>query len=358
MMPTELLEITLVDTWLHIPLFDPTQRWQFFATLSLVNHQFRAGALWVVTRHVRVLGNCSMDLAAYASIGRQHLALNPSSKAGSPHTCNEYRAILYQPSTVELDITFASFCFQQDRDMWLKDDVQPGRPDDEHKVFFDATALPDEPGFVYPLSDPVRAEEYKNWLSRRRRDRLSGWFAEFLDVVPDCRACIIISTVNDVESFTMSRYAMILESLWWWKSLATIGFRAVPGLEREQDLHFLVELMRGTTPCLPPLPSVTSVGISWIPRCRCLKSRGDMNAHMPECMTRRMLLPFVNLRHLRIEIERPEEVFPCVVTSELLAKVDLPTSFCCLVVEPVKGELRFTQQHPSRNCCPTAAVCR
>ena len=298
-MPTELIEHIIRDTWLDTSLFDPLERWKLFATLSLVDRRVRQVALRVVTRHVKVLGHCSMDIAAYSSIGRQQLVLGHTVVPFGAY--NTFLKTLYQPSTIELDITYAChWVNQRRRNKWLEDSISPGRPDDESRGLFDVVASPDALGFSYPIrDDDVRERRYQDWLSRRCRGSLSGWFAELLAVVPDCKTCVV-SVDEGLETFTMSSYAALLESLWWWKSLAKIHFRAVPGLGERRNMDFLtdmVERMHGLMPCLPALPSVSSVSMANYPICECKNSA----THDPECVTRRMLLPFPNLRQLRIE---------------------------------------------------------
>ncbi|KAI8974510.1 hypothetical protein BD414DRAFT_497894 [Trametes punicea] len=306
-LPAELVGEILLEAWLAVPMFDPLKRWALFSKLCLVNHTFRELAIWLAIRHVRVLGHCSMDVLAYRSIGKQYLALHlsarpPESPGSGPE--DTLKAV-FQYSTVQLDITYATYWAWRDRDKWLKDDVDPGRPDDVYGIHFDLFASPFGE-YTYPY--PERREaEYLDWLSRRRRDRLSGWFADLLGAVPDC-AEVVVSADERVERFTVAAYSTLLESLWWWKSLASVHLLIVPG-----PPSFFAEMTgttRGPSPPLPALASVKQLRLSKYPACSC-KSPYLRETHLPDCISRRMLLPFPGLRTLLLDTkpEPPEDVF-------------------------------------------------
>ncbi|KAJ8472751.1 hypothetical protein ONZ51_g8307 [Trametes cubensis] len=260
LVPAELLEQILLEAWLEIPLQSPVDRWAFFANLSLVNRRFRNLVLWIATRHVRVICHSSMDIYAYRSIGLQHLSLNGDVSADPDASL----AALFQRSKVYMDITYAKRWMYQNRDRWLLDDVSPGRPDD---------ALPPVVDGLNLLHDHVEQEEpfperreteYLEWLRRRRRDRLSGWFADLLEAVPDCTAVEISAADDDaIETLSVKTYGILLESLWWWPSLSALHLSAVPG-----QASFPAEMSGytlGPRPVLPSLPSVKTVRLSRYP---------------------------------------------------------------------------------------------
>ncbi|KAI0372699.1 hypothetical protein BV20DRAFT_1119694 [Pilatotrama ljubarskyi] len=294
-LPPELLGKIILETWLDIPLFDPLHRWELFSRLSLVSHRFRDLALWSSTRHVRILAHSSMDVAAYRSIGRQCLATtqhHPQATLAS----HGFLDSLFRYSTVHLDVTYATYWSWRDRDRWLKDDISPGRPDDVYGVHFDLFAGPFGE-YTYP--HPERREsEYAAWLTRRQRDRLSGWFADLLDVVPAC-AAVVIEADERIEPFGVRAYSTLLEALWWWTSLESVHMRVVPGLP-----SFSAEMtgsMGGPSPPLPPLASVRRVWLERHPACTCHKRTELGDGHLEECIIRRMLLPFPELRRLGLQ---------------------------------------------------------
>lgn len=299
MVPTELVQQILLATWRETSVFAPSERWMLFKVWWKVSTQFRASALWVVTHHVKILGGSSTDLEAYAWIGRHLFKLTGAQRTpGAYSGCLED---LYGRSTVELDVTYAC-CWvrQKRRSKWLEDSIFPHRPDNPLALLLKT------PGFPLPRAFHMREREYQEWFSLRRRDRLSGWFANLLEVIPDCTACII-SADHAVEPFRVSGYVAVLESICWWKSLKRVHFCDLPGLGKPDWTMDLVGEMHGEMPCLPPLPSVTSVSMAYYPFCDCEKrDEGDM--HGPTCITQRMLLPFVNLQHLRIDTSSPDDV--------------------------------------------------
>ena len=69
-----------------------------------------------------------MDVAAYRSIGQQCLSLYPDAPHADPE---QPLKTVFQSSTVHLDVTYVTHTVWKNRDLWLKDDVSPGRPDDE-----------------------------------------------------------------------------------------------------------------------------------------------------------------------------------------------------------------------------------
>ncbi|KAI9063890.1 hypothetical protein FKP32DRAFT_1592128 [Trametes sanguinea] len=300
-LPVEILSGILQEAWLDVPLFDALGRWALFARLSLVSHAFREMILWIAIRQVRVLGHCSMDLLAYRSIGRQYLAMHPPAPASEGAALD----LLFKHSTVHLDVTYATYWVCRDRDRWLKDDITPGRPDDVHGILFDLFAGPfGESSYPFPER---REPEYLDWLSRRRRERLSGWFADLLRAVPDCAAAAVDAD-EKIEPFSAAAYATLLESLWWWRSLRGVHLRVVPG-----PPSFFAEMAGktgGPCPLFPALPSVRRVRLSRFPSCTC-KPIFLGNAHQAQCIVSRMLLPFPNLQTLRVDTspDHPEDVF-------------------------------------------------
>ncbi|KAL1943066.1 hypothetical protein VTO73DRAFT_4737 [Trametes versicolor] len=294
-LPTELLEEIFVEAWLAIPLFDSIDRWFLFSTLSLVNHQFRLLALWVSTRHVRVLSHCSTDVAAYRSIGQQYLALQQAPR-GVPSSQADQEELLkrmFQHSTVHLDVTYAAHTAWNMPDLWLKDDISPGGPDDypDLRVKYDGDAsLFGE--YIYPK--PVdRSDAYSSWLARRRRDRLSGWFAALLAAVPDCAALVLEAQPNN-KLFGITAYSRLLEAVWWWKSLAAVHFLFMP--ENTDVDEQMGGMSRGPGAFLPPLVGVRRVWLDCELRCTCWQDRTPVVMHAEDCIMRRLLEPFRGLR--------------------------------------------------------------
>lgn len=305
-LPTELVGEIILHAWFTLPLFDPIARWSLFSRLSLVNRRFRGLALWVTTRHVRVLSHCSMDVAAYTSIGQQSLALHHrhAETTTPPASPEQLLESVFGNSTVYLDATYASYVAWHDGDRWLKDAVSPGRPDEVYGVHFDLFAGPFGQ-YTYP--HPERREpEYREWLTRRKRDRLSGWFAELLAAVPSC-AAVVVDADEEIEPLSAVAYAALLEAFWWWRSLERVSWRVVPG-----HPSFLAEMAgtsRGPCPPLPELKSVRRVWMSRYPRCTC---RRVLEApHDETCSVRRMLLPYPGARcvHIGEKFGRVEEIF-------------------------------------------------
>ncbi|KAI0657968.1 hypothetical protein C8Q70DRAFT_251948 [Cubamyces menziesii] len=298
LVPAELLEQILLEAWLEIPLQSPVDRWAFFANLSLVNRRFRNLVLWIATRHVRVICHSSMDIYAYRSIGLQHLSLNGDVSADPDASL----AALFQRSKVYMDITYAKRWMYQNRDRWLLDDVSPGRPDDALPPVVDGlNLLHDHVEQEEPI--PERREtEYLEWLRRRRRDRLSGWFADLLAAVPDCTAVEISAADDDaIETLSVKTYGILLESLWWWPSLSALHLSAVPG-----QASFPAEMsgyMFGPRPVLPSLPPVKTVRLSKYPDCSCRRSYFAVNEGRCSagCVRRRILQPFPNLKTLYLD---------------------------------------------------------
>ncbi|KAI0629124.1 hypothetical protein C8Q77DRAFT_306813 [Trametes polyzona] len=293
-LPTEVLGDILLRAWLEIPLFDPLHRWGFFSRLSLVNRRFRELAIWMATRHVRVLSQCSMDVAAYRSIGQQCLSLYPDAPHADPE---QPLKTVFQSSTVHLDVTYVTYTVWKNRDLWLKDDISPGRPDDEYGVHYDQLGLVNDE-YTYPYPER-RAPEYRQWLARRRRDRLSGWFAGLLAAVPDC-AEVVISAEESIAPLCLPGFAALLEALWWWPSLERVRWGVVLGLagvERETESKG-----SGGFPTLPELMGVKSVWLGGRPPCTCLGKFVGMShkevTHTEVCTARRMLEPFPQLQTL------------------------------------------------------------
>ncbi|KAI0794055.1 hypothetical protein C8Q74DRAFT_1365581 [Fomes fomentarius] len=297
MVPTELVQQILLATWRDTSVFAPSERWKLVKVWWSVSTQFQASAFWVVTHHVKILGGSSTDLDAYAWIGRQLFELSRAQR--TPEAYNGFLEDLYGRSTVELDITYAC-CWvrQKRRGKWLEDSIFPHRPDNPFALL--------KTRFFLPRAYKMREQEYQEWFSLRQRDRLSGWFANLLEVIPDCTACII-SADHVVEPFTVSGYVAVLESICWWKSLKRVHFCDLPGLGKPDWTVDVVGEMHGEMPCLPPLPSVTSVSMAYYPFCDCEKREG-WDTHGPTCITQRMLLPFVNLEHLRIDTSSLDDV--------------------------------------------------
>ncbi|KAI0644228.1 hypothetical protein C8Q79DRAFT_134925 [Trametes meyenii] len=297
-LPSELCEEILLTVWLNIPLFSPTRRWGLFANLSLVSRNFRQYALWMATRHVRALAHCSMDIDAYRSIGRQCLALR------NPDANEDEKTFVDAPfgaSTVHLDITYAIYWALRDRDRWLKDDISPGRPDDVHGIRFNLFDGPiDAAEYSYPF--PERREpEYLDWLARRRRDALSGWFADLLSAVPECTTAVISTDRFLSEPFCPLTYSMVLEALWWWKTLEYVDLRVVP--ESPSFFARMSGMAGGPLPPLPALPSVKRVRMSKCTSCTC--SAFHDSTCREDCMTQRMLVPFPGLRVVEVDV-RPQ----------------------------------------------------
>ncbi|OJT02893.1 hypothetical protein TRAPUB_6563 [Trametes pubescens] len=299
-LPTELLEEIFLAAWLSIPLFDSTDRWFLFSKLSLVNHRFRALALWVATRHVRVLSQSSTDIAAYRSIGQQYLALQQVPRRIPCPQADEESLLkgVFQHSTVHLDVTFALHTTWNAPDLWLKDDIWPGRPDDDPEIRVRYDAMASSFGDYHYPEPEKREEVYRSWLARRQRDRLSGWFATLLAAVPDCAALVLDSHPD--EPFGITAYAGLLEAFWWWTSLAAVHFRVVPGYadwaEEMGGMH------RGPLPPLLALAAVRRVRLDARPGCTCRRpgvadaSTVTARVHAEECTMRRMLEPFPGLR--------------------------------------------------------------
>ncbi|OSD02928.1 hypothetical protein PYCCODRAFT_1477236 [Trametes coccinea BRFM310] len=300
-LPIEIISGILQEAWLDVPLFDALGRWELFSRLSLVNRTFREMILWIAIRQVRVLGHCSTDVRAYRSIGHQYLALHPP----VPLSEAEALSLLFKHSTVHLDFTYATYWVCRERDRWLKDDITPGRPDDVHGIIFDLFAGTFGES-TYPF--PERREpEYLDWLSRRRRDKLSGWFADLLGAVPDC-AAVVVEADEKIEPFTAAAYATLLESLWWWPALRSVHLLVVPG-----PPSFYAEMTGktgGPCPLFPALPAVQRVRLSRFPSCTC-KPIFLGTAHQAQCIVSRMLLPFPGLQTLRVDTrpDHPEDVF-------------------------------------------------
>ncbi|KAI0350715.1 hypothetical protein OH77DRAFT_1055472 [Trametes cingulata] len=333
-LPPELLGEIALEAWLDIPLFDPLDRWELFSSLSLVSRRFRDLVLWVATRHVRVLAHCSMDVVAYHNIGQQCLAATNSRHASREEQCLDG---LFRHSTVHLDVTYVAYWSWRDRDQWLKDDVSPGRPDDEYTVQFDFFAGPFGE-FTHP--DPERREsEYLAWLARRRRDRLSGWFAELLDAVPDC-AAVVTEADERIEPFGVRAYATVLEALWWWKSLEIVHLRVAPGAP-----HFSAEVTGtagGSCPPLPPLAFVRTVRMARYPTCSCKGSEVE-NGHLQECNIRRILSPFPALRRLHLQGKpKNTEGIEIVPDVEVVQEAATPEEEDDMLAEDADAITRFT----------------
>lgn len=296
----ELVEDILLEAWLSISLFAPLDRWRFFSSLSLVSRGFRDFALWVSTRHVRLLSHSSMDVAAYRSIGQQCIALqqHPSSAnsgAASPADQEKLLRDVFKHTTVHLDVTYESYTSWYHRDRWLEDHTCPLRPDDRYGVQFDFFASPFGE-YTYPYPER-RAPEYRAWLASRRRDCLSGWFADVLAAIPDCAAVMIEG--DPVELLGVAAYSTLLEALWWWGSLEEVRFAsAVPG-PASFGAAVMGSTNRGPLPPFPELASVRRVWLAHCPRCTCRRTREE-DPHAEECITRRMLEPFPGLQSLRI----------------------------------------------------------
>ncbi|KAI0816969.1 hypothetical protein BC628DRAFT_1424131 [Trametes gibbosa] len=294
-LPTELLAEILLSSWLDIRLFDPIGRWDLFSRLSLVNRRFRGLALWMATRHVRVLGHCSMDVAAYTSIGRQSLSLRNGHSASAPtsQASAEQLKSIFKNSRVFLDASYVSYTAWYDGDRWLKDNISPGRPDEIYGVHFDALAGPFG-NYTYP--HPERREpEYRKWLQRRKRDCLSGWFADLLAAIPDCTV-VIVSADETIEPLSAVAYAALLEAFWWWRSVERMCWRTVPS-----SPSFLAEMAGtrwGPNPPLPELPGVRQVWMRGYPWCTCRK--GLSTVHKETCMIRLVLMPFPGVKLVRI----------------------------------------------------------
>ncbi|KAI0666810.1 hypothetical protein C8Q78DRAFT_1057123 [Trametes maxima] len=321
-LPTELCEEILLMAWLDVPLFAPTHRWALFRNVSLVSRRLRQCALWVATRHVRVLAHCSMDIDAYRSIARQCLSL----RAGENE--KTFLDAPFSTSTVHLDVTYVTYWAINGRDRWLKDDITPGRPDDVYGVVFELYPGPfDAAEYSYPY--PERREpEYLAWLDRRRRDTLSGWFADLLSAVPECTTAIISVDGFVSNSFCPLSYSMVLEALWWWKTLELVDFRVAA---RGPDfMTYISGRAGGPEPPLPALPSVRRVRMYKCPSCTCTTSRNhSAEGHDEECLTRRMLLPFPGLRELEIDLAPPRDLEIFVVPPHVevvVGTTDVPTA--------------------------------
>ncbi|KAI0334563.1 hypothetical protein GY45DRAFT_1116936 [Cubamyces sp. BRFM 1775] len=301
--PAEVIEQILLEAWLDIPLQSPLDRWAFFANLSLVSRKYRSLALWIATRHVRVLCHSSMDIDAYHNIGQRQLSWDGDALAGQDRGTS--LAALFQRSTVYLDITYAKRWMYLGRDRWLRDDVSPGRPDDALPPVFDGLHLlhdPEGPEREEPIPE-WRVQGYLEWLRRRRRDRLSGWFAELLDVVPDCVAVEISAADEDViDALNVKTYGTLLESLWWWPSLSSLCLSVLP--RRFSFKTWASGSAQGPQPVLPSLPSVKAVRLSKYPRCSCDQSslaKDDGGGHPSSCIMQRVLQPYPHLRTLYLD---------------------------------------------------------
>ncbi|KAH9888982.1 hypothetical protein C8Q73DRAFT_174355 [Cubamyces lactineus] len=336
LLPAEVLERILLEAWLDIPLQSPVDRWTFFANLSLVSRKFRKFALWIAARHVRVIGHSSMDIDAYRNIGRQQLSMNGDTSADPDASL----AALFRFSTVYLDITYAKRWMYKERDRWLRDDVFPGRPDDNLPPVFDGLHVLQDPSpEEHQDALPERPDgEYLEWLRRRRRDRLSGWFADLLEVVPDCAAADISAADEDtIDTLFVKTYGTLLESLLWWPSLSALYLSVLPG--RPSCMAELSGSALGPPPFLPALPTVKTVGLSRYPGCFCFREiyvKREAH-HSRDCITRRILQPYPNLKTLYLDTapDFPDDVVfhPNSQPQVVLAPLTKPTNHTSLAFQ-------------------------
>ncbi|KAI0766615.1 hypothetical protein BD413DRAFT_635607 [Trametes elegans] len=308
-LPGELLEEILLVAWLHVPLFNAYERWVLFCRLSLTSRYLRKIILGIVKRHVRVLAHSSTDIRAYREVGQQCLALRgihikPHDPALEPALQG-----LFQHSTVYIDVTYAAYAMWMDPRAWLTPNTMPSnRPGEDgfgpDELTLDALLRDTEP------SDALREREheYRAWLSRHFRGYLAGWFADLLDAVPDC-AAVVVSAAGAVEPFTSRTYAVLLESVRWWSSLASVHLRVA--FERPSSTEVYSGLWHGPFPHLPQLPKVRTVALDAWPQCMCAGTdavgvqEGTTREACPRqgCIARRVLQPFPGIRRLYVDDE-------------------------------------------------------
>ena len=277
----------------------PVDRWKLFARLSLVCSRFRAIAILTALRNVRAVAHSTMDTTGYANVRRQHLALVQPGPQGDSGAEEAYMASLHRYTTVALDVSMLRCSRTTHRDEWLKDDTAPPRP------------LGDSGSG--PFGETTPDSEYGRWLASRRRAHLSGWFADLLASVPDCRAvCIEADPGAGLEDFSPATHALILEGLWWWPSLARVEWRVVQPTPR-RDFDFRSSPV--PPPGLAPLPAVREVHLMDWPMCYCKeraapvagrKGVSSNGKHRGDCPTQRIMLPYTGLRRLVVE-DPPED---------------------------------------------------
>ncbi|KAI0816965.1 hypothetical protein BC628DRAFT_1097262 [Trametes gibbosa] len=252
-LPTELLEMILVQAWLEIPVSDTRARWRFFQTGSLVDSRWRDVVHRVARKHVIVCLHSKSDLRGYRAIARRLLdSKSASARTGAERTTTD--SIL-------------------------------------HDTHLRASIFRNSSIFIhFPHADTLSLQADKLASNPKAMDYL----CEFNAIVPDCmRLSITMLDGFSLESDpTMSalKFAARLPSL--------------TDLDFASPFHVSHIPQLGTPPPISPqtqLPNVRYLRLASYPACTCIKSQTACTTHgHGQCSAELFVASFSGVEHLHI----------------------------------------------------------